>query len=77
MLSPAPHFDLYAYWRTSAGYRVRVALKLKGMEVTERNVDIDGGEHRTPEFLKINPPRRHPRFGRARPPPHHPIPRHP
>ena len=50
-----PRFELYAYWRTSAGYRVRVALKLKGIDVTERNVDIDAGEHRTPEFLKINP----------------------
>lgn len=50
-----PKLTLYAYWRTSAGYRVRVALALKGLSAEERNVDIDAGENRSPEFLKINP----------------------
>ena len=50
-----PRFDLFAFWRTSATYRVRVALNLKGLPVTERFVDIDAGEHRGAAFLAINP----------------------
>ncbi len=48
-------FDLYAYWRTSATYRVRVALNLKGVAAQEHNVNIDTGEQRSEAFLKINP----------------------
>jgi hypothetical protein len=50
-----PHFDLYAFWRTSATFRVRVALHLKGIVATERLVDLDAGEQRGEAFLKINP----------------------
>lgn len=49
------NLTLFAYWRTSATYRVRVALALKGLTAEEKIVDIDKGEHRSPEFLKINP----------------------
>lgn len=50
-----PRFELYSYWRTSATYRVRVALNLKGLAAQEHNVNLDAGEQRSPEFLKINP----------------------
>ncbi len=54
-MADQPPFELFAYWRTSAGYRVRVALNLKGLVAHERIIDIDAGEHRGAEFLKINP----------------------
>ena len=47
--------ELFAFWRTSAAYRVRVALNLKGIEVPERFVDVDKGAHREPGFMAINP----------------------
>jgi maleylacetoacetate isomerase/maleylpyruvate isomerase len=53
-LSPPP-FELFAFWRTSAAYRVRVALNLKGLAAQERFVDVDAGEQRSEAFLKINP----------------------
>jgi maleylacetoacetate isomerase len=54
MPAAAP-LELFAYWRTSAAFRVRVALNLKGLAVTERFIDIDAGEHRSEAYLEINP----------------------
>jgi maleylacetoacetate isomerase/maleylpyruvate isomerase len=54
MTDPA-RFELYSFWRTSATYRVRVALNLKGVQAQEHNVDIDAGAQRSEAFLKINP----------------------
>lgn len=54
-MSTAPAYELFAFWRTSATYRVRVALNLKGLAAHERIVDLDAGEQRSPEFLAINP----------------------
>ena len=55
MIEQSGSLVLYAYWRTSATYRVRVALAMKGVAAQERLVDIDAGEHLRPEFLAINP----------------------
>ncbi len=54
-MADQPHFELYAFWRTSATYRVRVALNLKGLAAQERIVNLDAGEQRSEAFLKINP----------------------
>ncbi len=48
-------FELFAYWRTSATYRVRVAMNLKGIVPDERYINLDTGEQRSEDFLKINP----------------------
>lgn len=50
-----PRFKLFAFWRTSATYRVRVGLNLKGLSAEEQLVDIDAGEHRGEVFRAINP----------------------
>jgi maleylacetoacetate isomerase len=54
-MSSTPRFELYAFWRTSATYRVRVALNLKGLASNEHIVNLDAGENRSPAFLAINP----------------------
>ncbi|MGI4778847.1 MAG: maleylacetoacetate isomerase [Janthinobacterium lividum] len=54
-MADSTRFELFSYWRTSATYRVRVAFNLKGLVPREHDVNIDTGEQRRPEFLKINP----------------------
>jgi maleylpyruvate isomerase len=46
---------LYSYFRSSAAYRVRIALNVKGIEYETVTVDLPGGAHRTPEFRAVNP----------------------
>jgi maleylpyruvate isomerase len=46
---------LYNYFRSSAAYRVRIALNLKGIEWEHLGVHLVKREQRSPEFLKLNP----------------------
>lgn len=46
---------LYDYWRSSAAYRVRIVLKLKGLEYEQIPVNLAKGEQRDPAFLARNP----------------------
>lgn len=48
---------LYTYWRSSASYRVRIALALKGLAYESRPVHLlkDGGEQHAPEYRALNP----------------------
>ena len=48
-------FELFSYWRTSATYRVRVALHAKGVKWRETNVDIDAGDQHGEAFRRVNP----------------------
>ena len=46
---------LYGYPMSSASYRVRIALALKGIEVTTVTKQLRRGEQRAKDFLEINP----------------------
>ena len=46
---------LYDYFRSSAAYRVRIALNLKGVEHERREVHLVKGEQRSAEHVARNP----------------------
>ena len=46
---------LYTYFRSSAAYRVRIALNLKGLAYEAVPVDLRPGAHRQPDYLARNP----------------------
>jgi len=48
---------LYTYFRSSAAYRVRIALNLKGLQAEHVPLHLvrEGGAHRREEYLALNP----------------------
>ena len=50
-------FKLYTYFRSSAAYRVRIALNLKGLPYKSVPVHLlrDGGEQHAPDYARLNP----------------------
>ncbi len=46
---------LYDYWRSSAAYRVRIALNLKGVDYESRQVDLRDGAQKSDEYRALNP----------------------
>lgn len=48
---------LYSYWRSSAAYRVRIGLNLKGLRYETVPVHLvrDGGEQHQAEYAALNP----------------------
>ncbi|HJU70542.1 MAG TPA: maleylacetoacetate isomerase [Paucimonas sp.] len=48
---------LYSYFRSSASYRVRIALNLKGLayDIVPIHLVKNGGEQYTPEYRSLNP----------------------
>ncbi|NLG77007.1 MAG: maleylacetoacetate isomerase [Xanthomonadaceae bacterium] len=46
---------LYTLFRSSAAYRVRIALNLKKLPYESIPKALAKGEHRTPEYLAVNP----------------------
>jgi maleylpyruvate isomerase len=55
--SPPYALTLKGYWRSSATWRVRVALNLKGLSYAYEPVHLvrDGGEHLKEGYLALNP----------------------
>ena len=52
----------YTYFRSSAAYRVRIALNLKGIAPEQISIHLtkDGGKQHSPEYRAVNPQRRVP-----------------
>jgi maleylacetoacetate isomerase len=50
-------YTLYTYWRSSAAYRVRIALNLKGVSYRTETVHLlkNGGEQRSTHYRLLNP----------------------
>ncbi|MDG9669088.1 maleylacetoacetate isomerase [Hahella sp. CR1] len=48
---------LYDYWRSSAAYRVRIALNLKGLPYEAHSVHLakDGGQQHQSDYKALNP----------------------
>lgn len=55
----AEGMKLYSYWRSSAAYRARIALNLKGLpyELVPVNIAPGGSEQHTPGYHAVNPQR--------------------
>jgi maleylpyruvate isomerase len=53
---------LYSYFRSSAAYRVRIALNLKGIDYETAPIHLvkDGGHNKRPDFRAVNPQMRVP-----------------
>ncbi|SCK08079.1 maleylacetoacetate isomerase [Vogesella sp. LIG4] len=55
MTHPANPRILYGYFRSSAAYRVRIALNLKGLAYEQQPVSLVKGEQRGSDYLALNP----------------------
>jgi maleylacetoacetate isomerase len=54
--------ELYSYWRSSASYRVRIALNLKSLPYAYHGVNLvkDGGDQWSVAYREVNPQSRVP-----------------
>lgn len=54
---PCAMLKLHSYFRSSAAYRCRIALNLKGLVHETASVHLirDGGQHNTPAYRALNP----------------------
>lgn len=46
--------ELYGYWRSSAAYRVRIALNLKGLEAQQHFVNLREGQHKHEQHRRLS-----------------------
>lgn len=47
--------ELYSYFRSSAAYRLRIALNLKGLDYQLVGVNLLKAEHKSDDYLALNP----------------------
>lgn len=61
-MSDATGFTLYGFWRSTATWRVRIGLALKGLEHAYRPIHLakDGGQQNSDEYRALNPMRQVP-----------------
>ena len=50
-----PRAILHDYFRSSASYRVRIALNLKGVDYDQRSVNLAGGDQKSAAYRDLNP----------------------
>ena len=50
-----PRPVLYDYFRSSAAYRVRIALNLKGIDYERRQIDLRDDQQKSAEYRALNP----------------------
>ncbi|HZP98431.1 MAG TPA: maleylacetoacetate isomerase [Reyranella sp.] len=53
---------LIGYFRSSAAFRVRIALNLKGIKVEHASRHLRKGEHTAPDYVALNPQKLVPAF---------------
>ena len=53
--SPSQPVRLHGYFRSSASWRVRIALHLKGIAFEEIGVSLLNGDQQSPAYLALNP----------------------
>ena len=46
---------LFTYYRSSAAFRVRIAINLKGVDVEHATIHLRRGEQRAPAYASLNP----------------------
>jgi maleylacetoacetate isomerase len=46
---------LHGFFRSSAAFRVRIALNLKNLDYDQASLHLRRGEQRAPDYLKLNP----------------------
>jgi maleylacetoacetate isomerase len=51
----ASYVKLYTFFRSSASYRVRIAMNLKGLPYDPAFISLPKNEQTRPEYLKVNP----------------------
>ncbi|MBV9046322.1 MAG: maleylacetoacetate isomerase, partial [Alphaproteobacteria bacterium] len=56
-MSSKPDFALYGYFRSSAAFRARIALNLKGIKPELRFIHLlkDGGAQHSAAYKALNP----------------------
>jgi maleylpyruvate isomerase len=55
MQNPLREPCLFGYWRSSAAYRVRIALNLKGVTAKQIPVQVQRGEQKGADYRALNP----------------------